>query len=105
MPERWVRVARASDVPPGQSLAIKVGEEEGLLHNVDGSLYCTGSICPHQGRSLATGCLEGKLFTCPWHAWVFDVTTGESPYTLSQAIGRLPVRVEEGDVFVALPVE
>jgi len=44
MPERWVRVARASDVPPGQSLTIKVGEEEGLLHNVDGSLYCTGSI-------------------------------------------------------------
>jgi len=103
MAEKWIRVAAAGDVAPGSFLPIAVGNEEGLLHNVDGTLYCTGSICPHQGRSLATGCLEGKRFTCPWHAWVFDVTTGESPYTLSQAIGRLPVKVENGEVFVGLP--
>jgi nitrite reductase/ring-hydroxylating ferredoxin subunit len=105
MAERWIRVAGTGDVPPGQFIAIKVGEEEGLLHNVGGTFYCTGSICPHQGRSLVRGCLEGKEFTCPWHAWVFDVTTGESPYTLSQAIGRLPVRVDQGEVFVGLPAE
>jgi nitrite reductase/ring-hydroxylating ferredoxin subunit len=103
MPERWVRVATAAALAPGQFVRIVVDGEEGLLHNVQGTYYCTGSICPHQGRSLATGCLEGTQFTCPWHAWVFDVTTGRSPHALSAAIGRLPVRVEDGEVFVGLP--
>ena len=102
MPDRWIRVAAAGQVAPGQFIRIEVDGEEGLLHNIDGALHCTGSVCPHQGRSLATGTLEGNTITCPWHAWVFDVTTGRSPYALHATIGCLPVKVEDGEVFVGL---
>ena len=102
MTDRWLRVAAAGEVAPGTFIPVDVEGRPGLLHNVDGRFYCTGSICPHQGRSLATGTLEGTRITCPWHAWVFDVTTGESPYTLRSAIGCLPVRVEDGGVFVGV---
>jgi nitrite reductase/ring-hydroxylating ferredoxin subunit len=102
MPDRWIRVASTPEVVPGHTLPIVVEGEEGLLHNVDGRLYCTGGVCPHQGRSLATGRLEGTLFTCPWHAWTFDVTTGRSPYSFGATIGCLPVKVENGEVFVGL---
>ncbi|HXX94476.1 MAG TPA: Rieske (2Fe-2S) protein [Planctomycetota bacterium] len=101
-PDRWIRVASAAELAPGRSLRIQVEGEEGLLHQVEGRIYCTGSVCPHQGRSLATGQLEGTLFTCPWHAWVFDVTTGRSPYALGTSIGCLPVKVEGGEIFVGL---
>jgi nitrite reductase/ring-hydroxylating ferredoxin subunit len=102
MPDRWIKVAAADQLAPGQFLRIEVEGEEGLLHNVGGRIYCTGSVCPHQGRSLVTGRLEGSTFTCPWHAWVFDVTTGRSPFALLATIGCLPVKVEGGEVFVGL---
>lgn len=102
MPDRWIPVAAADAVAPGGFIPIDVEGRPGLLYNIEGRYYCTGSVCPHQGRSLATGTLEGTRLTCPWHAWVFDVTTGESPYTLRQAIGCLPVKVEGGEIFVGL---
>ena len=102
MSERWIRVAAADQVTPGQSLQVEVGGEIGLLHNVHGAFYCTGSVCPHQGMSLVDARLDGCRITCPWHAWIFDVTTGRSPYTLHATIGCLPVKVERGEVFVGL---
>ena len=102
MADRWVRVADAGQLAPGQFIPVDVEGRAGLLYNIEGRFYCTGSVCPHQGQSLATGTLEGTTITCPWHAWVFDVTTGESPYTLRAAIGCLPVKVEGGQVLVGL---
>lgn len=102
MADRWVKVADAGTLAPGQFVPVDVEGRPGLLFNIEGRFYVTGGICPHQGRPLAGGTLEGTTLTCPWHAWVFDVTTGESPYTLRAAIGCLPVKVEEGQVFVGL---
>ena len=100
MPERWVKVADASQVAPGSFIPVDVEGRTALLYNIDGRFYCTGSTCPHQGQSLATGTLEGTRLTCPWHAWVFDVTDGCSPYTLRAAIPCLTVKVEGGEIFV-----
>jgi nitrite reductase/ring-hydroxylating ferredoxin subunit len=102
MPDRWVKVASAAGVAPGQFIRVDLEGREALLYNVDGRFYCTGALCAHQGRSMATGTLEGSRLTCPWHAWIFDVTNGCSPYTLRAAIACLPVKVEGDDVFVGL---
>ena len=103
MPERWVRVAAADEIPAGASRTVVVEGNELSLHNVEGSLHCIFNLCPHQGRSMTRGCLEGKLFTCPWHARVFDVTTGKSPFSPYMQTQTFPVRVEGGEVFVGVP--
>ena len=102
MPDRWIRVAAPDAVAPGRFIAVEVDGRTALLHNVGGRYSCTGSVCPHQGRSLVTGTLEGPLLTCPWHAWVFDVTTGCSPWTLRAALPCLPVKVEADGIYVGL---
>lgn len=103
MTERWVRVASADEVPAGASRTVEVEGHELSLHNVDGAIHCITNLCPHQGRSMTGGRLEGKLLTCPWHAWVFDVTTGRSPFSEYMKTRTFPVRVEGGEVLIGLP--
>ena len=103
MPERWIRAAAAGEVERGKSRAVTVEGWDLALHNVDGKVYCTSNLCPHQGRPIAGGILEGKVITCPWHAWMFDVTTGEAPYNPWNKLPCLPVKVEGDDVLVGFP--
>jgi nitrite reductase (NADH) small subunit len=103
MAERWVRVDSPNRPAPGTSLAVTVEGWDLALHNVGGTLHCTSNVCPHQGRPLAGGILEGTRLTCPWHAWVFDVTTGQAPWNPWARIPCLPVKVEGGEIYVGMP--
>ncbi len=96
----WTKVAEKGAVAPGNAIKLEVNGRELALYNVDGQLYCTSNICPHQGAPLAEGMIEGKNIVCPWHAWVFDVTTGQSPVNPRAKIPCVQVKVEGNDVFV-----
>lgn len=73
---KFVPVAQVADIPAGESRAYVVGDREIAVFNVDGVFHAIENACPHQGGPLAEGWIEGKIVTCPWHAWCFDVTTG-----------------------------
>jgi nitrite reductase/ring-hydroxylating ferredoxin subunit len=51
---------------------------------------------------LAEGELDGCIVTCPWHGWTYDVTTGTSPDDPDTRVRRFDVKVEAGDVLVAV---
>jgi nitrite reductase/ring-hydroxylating ferredoxin subunit len=72
----FVKVATVSELPPGKAKQAKVGEKMLAVFNVNGSFYAIDDTCPHRGASLAEGELEGHEVICPWHAAVFDVTSG-----------------------------
>lgn len=47
------------------------------LYRIDGRVHCVQAFCPHLEGPLFEGSLAGNVITCPWHAWRYDVTTGE----------------------------
>jgi nitrite reductase/ring-hydroxylating ferredoxin subunit len=96
----WTKVAKVTDCAPGTSIKVEAAGKELALFNVEGKLYCTSNICPHQGAPLAEGMLEGNNIVCPWHAWVFDVTTGQSPVNPRAKVPCVQVKVEGEDVLV-----
>jgi len=102
MPSTWVRVANTEEVAPGNTMKVDVNGMELSLFNVDGKFYCTSNICPHQGGPLNEGMLEGTNVVCPWHAWVFDVSTGVSPVNPRAKIPCFQVKVEGKDVLVGI---
>jgi len=116
--ERWVQVAELRDLPPGQ---VRRGAAAGrilALVNLDGAVHAVDAVCPHRGGPLDQGSLwQGKL-ECPWHHFRYDLETGANTYPanvypedlpgLQTQVGPVrvyPVRVEEGRVYVRLPVE
>ena len=95
------KATTASDVAPGTGKVVTVGGKEIALFNVDGTFYALDNECPHRGGPLGEGDLEGCIITCPWHAWKYDVRTGES-ITDDLKVSRYEVKVEGGDVEVAV---
>lgn len=98
----WIPIARASECPPGTSIERVAGDRIVALANVDGELHALDGLCPHQGGPLGTGRLCGRVLTCPWHGWQFDVVTGG--HQISETVRQevFEVREREGVVEVKL---
>ena len=96
----FVKVATLGELAPGSCRMVEVNGKEVALFNVDGKVYATSNICPHQGGPLAEGMVEGTTVICPWHAWAFDVRSGTSPVNPRAKVDTYPVKLEGGDVYV-----
>ena len=72
----FTKVAKTGDVAEGQGKCVVVGGKNIALFNVGGTYYAIDDAYPHKGGPLSEVTLNGNNVTCPWHAAVFDVTTG-----------------------------
>jgi nitrite reductase/ring-hydroxylating ferredoxin subunit len=97
----FVRACAVADIAPGTGKTITVEGKELALFNVDGTFHAVDNECPHRGGPLGEGELEGCVVTCPWHAWQFDLSTGES-ITDDMCVVRHETRIEDDDVLVAV---
>ena len=95
---REVPVATLAQLPDGCMKRVEVDGEAICLYNVEGEIFASLDVCPHRGAPLSAGELDGGVVMCPFHAWEFDVRTGEC-VSLPEArhLARLEVRVD-GDL-------
>ena len=98
-----LRVAAAGELATGEGRVVDVEGRELALFNVDGVYHCIENACPHRGGPLGEGDLDGRVVSCPWHAWRWDVTTGANTNNPAVRVAAYPVTVEDGAVFVELP--
>ncbi len=96
----WVKVARTQDLPSGRGRVVAVAGHTLALFNVDGAVYAIDNACPHRGGPLGEGDLDGRVVTCPWHAWRWDVTTGCHVNNPAVRVACFPVTVQGDDVLV-----
>ena len=102
MADRYVTVARVEDVPPGAVRMVQAGDEEIALAHVDGEFYATQHACIHLHGPLGEGRVDDHVLTCPWHGWQYDLRTGENEFDRAIRLQTYEVRVENGNVQVAL---
>ena len=60
---KYVKVARADDIPPGTKKIVEVDGIEVVVVNLDGQFYAVEDVCTHDGGPLG----EGKLDGCELH--------------------------------------
>jgi nitrite reductase (NADH) small subunit len=96
----FIRVVAESELLPGNCMEVRVGEKGIALYNVGGTIYATTNTCIHRGGPLGQGMLDGQVVMCPWHAWTFDVCSGESTVNPELRVTTYPVKVEDGQVLV-----
>ena len=46
--------------------------------------------------------LNGKIVTCPWHGWEYDVTNGINTFDTELKQEQFQVKVDGNDILVAL---
>jgi nitrite reductase (NADH) small subunit len=96
----FVTVARADEIPPGTVTSVRVGEEDIALAHVDGRFCAVQGKCLHLGGPLGEGKLEGRVLTCPWHGWQYDICTGLNEFDHAIQLRTYDIRVEGDEVQV-----
>jgi nitrite reductase/ring-hydroxylating ferredoxin subunit len=97
-----IRAAKTDELPVGSVREFQVEGTTLAIANVDGKFYAINNTCLHRGGPLGQGELQGKILTCPWHGWQYDVTTGK--LTMNPAVGVkcYPLEVKGEDIWVEL---
>jgi nitrite reductase (NADH) small subunit len=100
--EGFEAVARVDDVEPGTLACVRVGEQELALARVGDEVYAVQGHCIHLQGPLCEGRLNGFVLSCPWHGWQYDVRTGENEFDRAIQLQTFEVKVENGEVKVAI---
>jgi nitrite reductase [NAD(P)H] small subunit len=103
---RWVRVTRCENVPLREGRAVTLAGREIAIFNLGDRFMATDNQCPHQGGPLCDGIVSGDSVVCPLHAWKVRLDSGavERPNDNERRITTYPTRVDDGIVWVGLPV-
>ena len=96
----FVRTVKVGEVPPGKIRELHVEGKALAVANVGGKIYAVNNTCLHRGGPLGQGALEGKVVTCPWHGWQFDVTNGKVVQNPAAGVDCYPTEVRGEDIFV-----
>jgi nitrite reductase (NADH) small subunit len=96
----FLRATRRDEVPPGTIREFQLEGTVVAVANIDGKFYAIDNVCLHRGGPLAQGELQGKVVTCPWHGWQYDVATGKLALNPAIGVQCYPVEVRGEDIFI-----
>ena len=98
---RFVRVARADEIRPGEKRIVNVNGTLVVVVNLNGQFYALEDVCTHDGGPLGEGAMEDSQIACPRHGARFDVRTGAA-LTLPafEPVPTYQVKVADGDILV-----
>lgn len=76
----FTKVCKVSDLNEKEGKRFFINDEDAAVFKVDGKIYATTNICPHQQSAIIyDGFIEDCKIVCPAHGWEFDLETGRMP--------------------------
>lgn len=96
-----IEVGPLDSLPSGEGVVVTddFGTEIAIFL-VEGTPVAIQNECPHRGGPLAEGFRHGETeLECPWHAWYYDLTTGDCLNNPCKAM-TYDVEIVDGTVFV-----
>ena len=101
------RLGPISAIPPGEGRTFRVGGRDvAVFRTRTGDLFATQAACPHRGAPLADGIVGGTHVVCPFHAYTFDLTTGEPVMNSCPALKTYLTTVDgEGEIRISMEEE
>ena len=97
---KWTDIGPQCDFPPGTQKSLRVDGVPVVLFGMEGCHRALINVCPHAGLPLGEGELRGKVITCPFHGYAYNVETGKNidfP-DVEPPVRTLPVRTSETGV-------
>lgn len=111
-------VATVDEIPPGGRKIVEVAGRSIGIFNIGGEFFALRNHCPHEGGPLCEGHLagllrseepgkfhysrRGEILRCPWHAWEFDVRTGQSWFDPSKVrVRSYEAKVQPGHTLLS----
>ena len=98
-----VRICSVRELPPkGELREVTVGQQTLCVANLDGKICAVENECPHHGGPLGEGTIERGKVVCPWHAYAFDLVTGQCEDNPGTPVKVFEIVVSGDDVLAKL---
>ena len=101
MSRRWIRLAPAGELPPGHAACADVDGRAIAIFHTGAGFYAVDNDCLHMSGPLCEGVVDGTVVTCPWHAWRYDLRTGDRVDRRGSSLDVHAVEVQDGWIVVA----
>jgi len=103
----YVAIGPAAEVGNGERRIVEIDGQAIAVFNIAGTYYAVADVCSHDDGPVAEGDLVGDYdIECPRHGARFDVRTGKVlSFPAIVDIPAYPVKVEDGELMVGLPLE
>jgi len=98
------RACALADVPEEGAIGVEVAGVPVAVVRADGELFALHDVCSHEEVPLSEGEIYDHTVECWLHGSCFDLRTGKpTGPPATKPVATYPVKVESGDVYVALP--
>lgn len=87
----------------GRGRVVLIEDVRVAVFRLDRGWFALKDACPHMGSSLADGRIRDDRVTCRWHAWSFDLATGESDSKRKACARVYELRTEGNHVWLKPP--
>lgn len=99
---KFVKAIQKSSLNANSGTALNVEDKSIALFNVNGQFYAIDNQCRHRGGPLGEGSLDGNVVACPWHGFLFDVTTGNCVTNPALKQTCYPLKIEGDDILIEI---
>ena len=121
MQTREIFVGLASELGDKERKIIAFDDTEIGVYRMNGKLYAYENLCAHQGGPACEGLLMPKVeqviapdktyerrsfnygewhIVCPWHAWEYDLETGEYVINRKIRLKKYDVAEKDGKIYL-----
>ena len=115
MSDERVHVRSLDAFERGERVFVEVEGREIAVFRTDDGFHALLNYCVHQGGPVCEGLVSGtlgveddelvyekagKVVSCPWHGWEFDVETGTHLADSSYRLPTYEVEVDDGEVYL-----
>jgi nitrite reductase (NADH) small subunit len=103
----WKKVGPLANIPPLGARRLCFGHQGrpiAVFRTAGDSVFALVDECPHKKGPLSEGIISGETVTCPLHNWVIDLKAGEAVAPDVGSAPALPVKIQDGDIYVGLPI-
>jgi 3-phenylpropionate/trans-cinnamate dioxygenase ferredoxin component len=100
----FVRVCALDEIPEQGTFGVEVNDTPMVIVKSDGEVYALDEFCTHEEVSLVDGEIYDHTVECWLHGSCFDLRSGKpTGPPATKPLATYQIRVEDGDVYVAVP--
>lgn len=93
----WQNVIDTAELEVQDKACVRVADKPLVAVRTGEDYHVVENVCPHAGLPLGDGELAGRVLTCPYHGFMYDVVTGRNVDDPDDVpLKRYPCRVEGG---------
>jgi len=98
--EGFVAVLRVADLPQGEGRTVAVNQTAIAVFHLEDGFYAIDDACTHEDAPLGEGTVVGATVVCPYHDWVYEITTGACHTDPARPVGCFATKTHDDFVWV-----